>query len=311
MPKESLRGTYGKTLLKLGKTNKELVVMDADLAKSTKTITFGKTFPERFFDMGLSEQDMISTAAGIALTNKTVFVSTFCVFIAGRAYDQVRQSVCYTNANVKLVGTHSGLGVGADGATHQALEDIALFRPLPNIRIFVPADATETARVIEYIADNYGPFFVRLTRNDLENIYNEDHKFEFGKASILKDGKDITIFAIGSMVEKALTAAKELEKEGIDAAVINLSTIKPLDEDTVLDYAKKTKGFVTIEDHSIYGGLGSTIAEFLSQNHPIEMRIIGVENQFGRSGSTEDLYEYFELTSERIIAEAKNILSRK
>ena len=310
MPKESLRGTYGKTLLRLGKTHKDLVVLDADLAKSTKTITFAKEYPERFIDMGLSEQDMISTAAGIALTNKTVFVSTFCVFIAGRAYDQVRQSVCYTNANVKLVGTHSGLGVGADGATHQALEDIALFRPLQNLRIIVPADATETSKVIEYVADNQGPFFVRLTRNDLETIYSDDYEFQLGRASVLRDGKDIAIFAIGSMVEKALDAAKELMSNSIDAAVINLSTIKPLDHDTVLDFAKKTKGIITVEDHSIYGGLGSTIAEFVSQNHPTEMRIIGVEGEFGRSGPTEILYEYYDLTPERISREAKNILKK-
>lgn len=311
MHKESLRNAYGNTLLKLGQHNKEIVVLDADLAKSTKTIIFGKENPERFIDMGLSEQDMISTAAGIALTGKTVFVSTFCVFLAGRIFDQLRQSVCYNNANVKLVGTHSGLGVGEDGATHQALEDIALLRALPNIRIIVPADATETSQVIKYVANNFGPFFVRLTRNNLEKIYNNNFKFEFGRASILKQGKDITIFAIGAMVEKTLEAAKLLESESIDAAVINLSTIKPMDKDTVLEFAKKTKAVITVEDHSVYGGLGSTIAEFLSQNHPTPMRIIGVDDKFGKSGSPEDLYTHFGLTSKRIVSETKDILLKK
>lgn len=308
MAKESLRGEYGKTLLRIGRENKDIVVLDADLAKSTKTITFGKEITERFIDMGLSEQDMISTAAGIALTGKTVFASSFCVFLIGRVYDQVRQSVCYNNANVKLVGTHAGLGVGEDGATHQMLEDIALARALPNMRIIVPADGVETARAIEYVAANYGPFFVRLVRGNLEKIYNSDYKFELGRASVIKPGKDAAVFAVGAMVEKALEGAKLLAREAIDAAVINMSTIKPLDKDTLLDFAKKTKAVVTIEDHSIYGGLGSAAAEFLSQNHPTRMKIIGVEDKFGRSGSIEELYLYYGLTAQRVADEVRKLI---
>lgn len=308
MPKESLRGTYGKILLKLGLVDKNIVVLDADLAKSTKTITFGKEISERFIDSGLSEQDMVSTAAGIALTGKTVFASSFCVFLVGRVYDQVRQSVCYNNANVKLIGTHSGLGVGEDGATHQALEDLALVRPLPNMKIIIPADATETAQVIEYAANDYGPYFVRLTRNDLEKIYDNNYRFELGKASILKPGKDIALFAIGAMVEKALNAAQLLKTESIDAAVINLSTLKPLDERTILHFAEKTRRIVSIEDHSVYGGLGSTIAECLAQSCPTKMKIMGIDNQFGRSGTPEALYSHYGLTAEKIVLEAKKLL---
>ncbi|MCK5055382.1 MAG: transketolase family protein [Candidatus Aminicenantes bacterium] len=309
MAKESLRGEYGKTLLRIGRDNKNIVVLDADLAKSTKTLTFGKEVAERFIDMGLSEQDMISTAAGISLTGKTVFASTFCVFLIGRVYDQVRQSVCYNNANVKLVGTHSGLGVGEDGATHQMLEDIALLRPLPNMRVIVPADATETARAVEYAAENDGPFFIRLTRGNLEKIYDSNYKFELGRASVIKPGRDITLFAIGAMVEKALEAAKVLAQESIDAAVINVSTVKPLDKDTIMDAARKTRAVITIEDHSVYGGLGSAIAEFLSQNHPTKMKIIGVEGVFGRSGSAADLYSHFKLTAHRVVDEARKLIS--
>lgn len=313
MPKESLRGTYGKTLLKLGAQNKNIVVLDSDLAKSTKTITFTKETAntDRFIDMGLSEQDMISTAAGIALTGKTVFASTFCVFLVGRVYDQVRQSVCYNQANVKLVGTHSGLGVGEDGATHQMLEDIALVRPLPNIKIIVPADALETAQAVEWAAGDDGPYFIRLTRSDLESLHPSDYQFQLGHASVIKDGSDIAIFAIGAMLEKAVEATKALEKESVHAAVINMSSISPLDKDTVLDYARKTRGIVTVEDHSVYGGLGSAIAEFLAQNHPTPMRLIGTDNQFGRSGTPEALYRYYSLTSDRICEETRNLLSAR
>lgn len=310
MVKGSLRGQYGKTLVDLGTANKNVIVLDADLAKSTKTLGFGKKFGERFFDMGLSEQDMISTAAGIALTGKIVFASSFSVFLTGRVYDQVRQSVCYNNANVKLVATHSGLGVGEDGATHQALEDIALMRALPNMRVIVPADSVETKKVIEYVAGEYGPFYVRLTRSDLPVIFNEDHNFEPGKSELLKDGEDLVIFAVGSMVSKALEASDQLKDHSVSAAVVNLSSIKPLDEETIIKSAKKTGYALTIEDHSVYGGMGSAVAELLSQKSPTKMKIIGVENSFGRSGKPEELYEHFKLTPERIIKEALTILGK-
>ena len=220
MAKESLRDAYGKVLVKLGRKNPDIIVLDADLAKSTKTITFGKEISERFIDSGLSEQDMVSTAAGLSLTGKVVFASSFCVFLVGRVFDQVRQSVCYNNANVKLVATHSGLGVGEDGATHQALEDIAMLRPLPNMRIIVPADAAETVQAVEYVANHPGPFFVRLTRSDLEKIYDDTYRFRLGRASLLREGKDIAIIAIGAMVEKALQAADMLKEFSVDTAVV-------------------------------------------------------------------------------------------
>jgi len=308
MPKVSLRKTYGQTLLDLGRKDKNIVVMDADLAKSTQTIIFGNEIAERFIDVGLSEQDMISMAAGLSLTGKTVFASSFCVFLVGRVYDQVRQSVCYNNANVKLIGTHSGLGVGEDGSTHQSLEDIALMRPLPNINIIVPADAIETARVIEYVSHHHGPYFVRLTRSNLDQIYDENYSFELGKASILRKGQDMAVFAIGAMVEKALEAAELLEKESISTAVINMSTLKPLDKQTILDMARTTRAVISIEDHSVYGGLGSAIAECLSQNHPTKMKIMGIDNKFGRSGSPDELYTHYGLSAKNIVTEAKNIL---
>ena len=311
MAKESIRAAYGKTLLELGKKNENIVVMDADLAKSTQTIVFGKGIAERFIDIGLSEQDMVSTAAGISLTGKTVFASSFCVFLAGRVYDQVRQSICYNNADVKLIATHSGLGVGEDGATHQALEDIALMRPLPNMKIIAPADAMETTRAIEYVSGHFGPFFVRLTRGNLEKIYEPEYRFEFGRASVLRPGKDITLIAIGAMVEKALKASELLEKDSIDSAVINMSTLKPFDKKTTLEFARNTRGIISIEDHSVFGGLGSSIAEFLSQVHPTRMKIMGVENQFGRSGTAEELYGFYGLTPERIVEEAIKILQTR
>lgn len=305
---ESLRNSYGETLIKLGEKNHNIVVLDADLAKSTKTIKFGQKFPERFFDFGLSEQDMISSAAGLALTDKVVFASSFCVFLVGRAFDQVRQSIAYNNANVKLVGTHSGLGVGPDGATHQSLEDIALIRTIPNFKIICPADAIETSQAIEHAAQNYGPYFIRLTRSDLPAVHPYDYQFQLGKADILQEGNDITICATGSMVEKALDAAIELKSKFIDAAVINMSSIKPFDQKTILQYAKRTKAFLTVEDHSVYGGMGSTIAEFLSQECPTKMKIMGIKDQFGRSGDPEELYNHFHLDTGSIIKNAQQLL---
>ncbi len=310
MAKESLRGQYGKSLIELGSKDHNIVVLDADLAKSTKTLGFGKEFINRFFDMGLSEQDMISTAAGIALTGKTVFASSFSVFLTGRVFDQVRQSVCYNNANVKLVATHSGLGVGEDGATHQSLEDIALMRSLPNMRVIVPADSIETKKVIEYVSRESGPFYVRLIRGELPVVHNKDHVYEPGKADILTDGDDLVIFAIGSMVNKALDASAKLKHLSLGASVVNLSSIKPMDEDTVVSLARKTRHVITIEDHSVYGGMGSSVAEVLSQKFPVKMKIIGVENSFGRSGKPEELYDFFQLTPERIVKEAKIILGK-
>ena len=310
MAVESLRGAYGQTLLKLGRENPELVVLDADLAKSTQTQVFAKEFPGRFIDMGLSEQDMISTAAGIALTGKTVFASSFCAFLIGRAFDQVRQSICYNRANVKLVGTHSGLGVGEDGATHQSLEDVALARALPCLTVIVPADAVETARAVEFAAATPGPFFIRLTRNNLTTFLGPEHRFVLGRAPLLRDGSDITLAAMGAMVEKAMHAAELLAADNVSAAVIDFSSLKPLDEETLLRCARKTGHVVTVEDHSVRGGLGGACAEFLAQHCPVPMTIMGMDNQFGQSGKPEDLYVHFKLAAVDIAAAAKRLLSR-
>ncbi|HNX98386.1 MAG TPA: transketolase family protein [Candidatus Aminicenantes bacterium] len=306
-PQESLRNTYGKTLLALGRKNPDIIVLDADLAKSTQTQYFGKEIGDRFIDIGLSEQDMVSTAAGISLTGKTVFASSFCVFLAGRVFDQVRQSVCYNRANVKLVATHSGLGVGEDGATHQALEDIALMRTLPGMRVIVPADSVETASVIEFVAKTEGPFYVRLTRSNQGVIHPADYRFRFGQIDVLRTGSDVTLAACGTMVEKMLDAADLLAASGISAAVLNVSTVKPLDGETLLRFARATRGLVTMEDHTRAGGLGSALAEYLCQHHPVPMRILGVDDQFGCSGKPEELYRHFGLTAEAAATAAREL----
>lgn len=310
MDKGSLRGQYGKTLSELGETNPDIIVLDADLAKSTKTITFGSRFPRRFLDMGLSEQDMVSTAAGIALTGKTVFASSFAVFLTGRVFDQVRQSVCYNYANVKLVATHSGLGVGEDGATHQALEDIALMRTLPGMRVIIPSDPVETDRVIRFAAAEKGPFYIRLTRSDLPVLHSDDYLFRPHRAEILKEGSDITIISAGSMLGTAMEAADILQAGGIRAEVINSPFVKPLDEDTLTASARKTGHVITIEDHSVYGGLGSAVAELLIQRTPVKMKIMGVDNQFGRSGKPAELYELYGLTPSRLASESGALLGK-
>ncbi|MCU0237658.1 MAG: transketolase family protein [Acidobacteria bacterium] len=310
MAVESLRGAYGQTLLRLGRENPDLVVLDADLAKSTQTQVFAREFPGRFIDMGLAEQDMVSTAAGIALTGKTVFASSFCAFLIGRVFDQVRQSVCYNRANVKLVGTHAGLGVGEDGATHQALEDVALARALPGLTVIVPADAIETARAVEFAAATPGPFFIRLTRNNLLTLFGPEHRFELGKAPVLRDGGDITLVAMGAMVEKALAASELLAAEKVAAAVIDFSSLQPLDGDVLLRYARQTGHILTVEDHSVRGGLGGACAEFLAQHAPVPMALMGMDNQFGRSGKPEDLYAHFRLTAADIAAAGRRLLSR-
>ena len=310
MAVESLRGAYGQTLLKLGRENPDLVVLDADLAKSTQTQFFAKEFAGRFIDMGLAEQDMISTAAGIALTGKTVFASSFCAFLVGRVFDQIRQSICYNQANVKLVGTHAGLGVGEDGATHQALEDVALARALPGLNVIVPADAVETAQAVEYAAATPGPFFIRLTRNNLRTLFGPEHRFELGKAPLLRDGGDIALVAMGAMVEKALQAAEILAAEKVSATVVDFSCIQPLDGEMLLRCAEKTGRILTVEDHSVHGGLGGACAEFLSQRHPVRMKIMGMEETFGRSGKPDDLYAYYKLTAADIAGAGKELLSR-
>jgi len=305
---KATRDAYGEVLLELGKKRSDIVALDADLSCSTKTDKFARAFPERFFNMGIAEQDMIGTAAGFALTGKVPFASTFAVFETGRAWDQIRLTVCYSNTNVKLVATHGGITVGEDGASHQALEDIALMRALPNMTVIVPADAAETASVINTIADYKGPVYVRLGRAKVPYIVPDDYQFSIGKALIFHIGKDVNIVAAGIMVAPAKKAAEMLVKEGIDAGVINMSTIKPLDDETLLRAAKKSKLIVTAEEHSIIGGLGGAVSEFLSENYPVRVKRIGIHDTFGCSGTSDELLKFHGLTAEDIVKTVKAAL---
>jgi len=304
----SLRKAYGETLVELGRKNEKIVVLDADLAKSTHTYMFGEVFPDRFFDMGISEQDMIATAAGLAASGKIVFASTFAVFATGRAWDQIRIQIAYSQNNVKIVATHGGISVGEDGYTHQAIEDIALMRVLPGMRVIVPADANATRAVIEKVADAPGPFYVRLTRPPLPIIYEEVPNVEIGKSIILKEGKDVTLIAIGAMVYQALEAGKMLETMGITAKVIDMVSVKPLDEEVLLEAANRTRAIVTCEDHSVIGGLGSAVAEVLGEKMPTRMYRVGIRDMFGVSGSPDELYEKFQLKAKYIVEKVTQML---
>lgn len=305
---KATRDAYGEALLELGKRRSDIVVLDADLSGSTKTVKFAKAFPERFFNIGIAEQDMIGTAAGFALTGKVPFASTFAVFAAGRAWDQIRMAVCYSNTNVKIVATHGGITVGEDGASHQALEDIALMRALPNMTVIVPADAIETTSVINEIVNYIGPVYVRLGRAKVPIVMPEDYRFKFGRAYIFHIGKDVNIIAVGIMVDTALKAARTLKAAGIDTGVINMSTIKPIDEETLLLTAKSSKIIVTAEEHSIIGGLGGAVCEFLSENYPVSVKRIGIRDAFGCSGSPKELLKLYGLTVEDIVETVKKAL---
>lgn len=307
---KATRDAYGETLLELGKKRQDIVVLDADLSGSTKTNKFAKAFPERFFNLGVSEQDMVGTAAGLALTGKIPFASTFAVFETGRAFDQIRLVVCYSNTNVKLVATHGGITVGEDGASHQALEDIALMRTLPNMTVIVPADATETSSVINEITDYVGPVYVRLGRSKVPYVMPDNYKFKIGNAYVFRIGRDVNIIAAGIMVDIAQKAADILTNQGIDTGVTNMSTIKPIDEKSLLRAAKASKVIITAEEHSVIGGLGGAVCEFLSENYPSPVRRIGINDVFGCSGSPEELLNLYGLTSENIIETAKEALKK-
>ena len=307
---KATRDAYGETLLELGRSRPDIVALDADLSGSTKTSKFAKAFPERFFNMGIAEQDMVGTAAGLALAGKVPFASTFAVFETGRAWDQIRLVVCYSNTNVKLVATHGGITVGEDGASHQALEDIALMRALPNMTVIVPADAAETVAVIRAVADVKGPVYVRLGRAKVPAVMPDDCTFTPGRAYVFHIGKDANIVAAGIMVDMAVRAANVLSEEGIDTGVINMSTIKPLDEDVLLQAAKSSGFIVTAEEHSTIGGLGGAVCEFLSERHPVPVRRIGVGDTFGCSGSSAELLKLYGMTSENIIDTIRSSLKK-
>jgi transketolase len=308
---ESQRQQYGRALVELGKERSDVVVLDADLSSSTRTADFAAAFPERFFNCGIAEQNMMDTAAGLASSGKTVFVSTFAVFGTGRCYDQIRQSIAYPNLNVKIVASHAGITVGGDGASHQIVEDIALIRVLPNMQVIVPADSPETYKVVKHIAKTKGPCYVRIGRADVPTITDDATAFDINKAPVLRDGKDVTLIGCGIMVSKCLGAAEELTKHGIDARVINLHTIKPIDEKTIVKAARETGGVVTAEEHSVMMGMGSAVAMVLVENFHVPMKRVGIPDVFGESGGCDELMAKYGLTVDNIVEAAHDVLKRK
>ena len=311
MTKIATRDAYGDALVALGKKRNDVVVLDADLSGSTKTSKFAKAFPERFFNIGIAEQDMMGTAAGLAIGGKLPFASTFAVFAPGRAWEQVRQSICYPNLNVKIVASHAGVTVGEDGGSHQSVEDIAVMRVLPHMTVIVPADGPETLQAIEAAADHKGPCYVRVGRNKVPTLYGEDYRFKIGKAHIFHEGKDAAIIATGIMVAEALEARELLKAEGIEAGVINMSTIKPLDIVAVTAVAKRCGAIVTAEEHSVIGGLGSAVAEALAEFSPVPLVRIGVKDTFGTSGDREGLLKHYGLSAQDIAAAVKEVIKKK
>lgn len=310
--KIATREAYGKALAELSKTNKDIVVLDADLSKSTKTADFKAVAPERFFNMGIAEANMMGVAAGLSTCGKIPFVSTFAMFAAGRAFEQIRNSLCYPKLNVKVCATHAGLTVGEDGASHQAIEDIAIMRSIPNLVVISPSDAVEAEAAIKAIAEYNGPCYVRLGRLAVNVINdNSDYKFEIGKGIEVLSGNDVTIVATGIMVDTAIQAKDELEKQGISARVINIHTIKPLDSEILVKAAKETGAIVTVEEHSVIGGLGSAVAETLSEEYPTPVIKVGVKDTFGESGKPEELLKKYGLTSNEIVEAAKKAISLK
>ena len=310
-PSVSLRETYGKTLVELGRQNPDVVVLDADLSRSTMTYFFASEFPKRIFDCGIAEQNMVGIAAGLAASGKIPFASTFAVFIPGRCFDQVRMSIAQPRLNVKLVTTHSGITVGEDGTSHQAIEDLALACALPGLIVVVPADAIETARVIRMAADTEGPFYIRLCRPGLPLVHDEDYRFELGKAVVLREGTRATIIAIGTMVATALEAAEDLQQAGIDCRVLNMSTLKPVDEAAIVRAARDTGAIVTAEEHLEHGGLGSTVARVLAREHPVPVEFVAIKDTYAESGPPAELLRKYGLTAADIERAVLTVVERK
>ena len=308
---KATREAYGNALAKIGKENSNIIVLDADLSKSTKTDTFKKECPERFFNVGIAEQNLISVGAGLAAAGKIPFVSSFAMFATGRAFEQIRNAVCYPKLNVKVCATHAGITVGEDGATHQSLEDITCMRVLPNMTVIVPADEKETEAVIQWAADYNGPVYVRLGRAGVDDVTADDYTFVPGKSNQLKDGSDVTIIACGALVGPAVEASKQLEAEGISARVINMASIKPIDSEAIIKAAKETGAIVTAEEHNVLGGLGSAVSEVVVANKPVPMEFVGVQDTFGESGTPKELMEKYGLTANDIVMAAKKVVTRK
>ena len=302
--KKSIRSAFGKTLAELGKTNKDIVVMDADLACSTQSQMFGKEFPDRFFDCGIAEQDMIATAAGLASEGKIPFVSSFAMFATGRTYDQIRNSVCYPEFNVKIIGTHGGITVGEDGASHQALEDIALMRNIPNMSVIVPADCKECEEVIKFAANNYGPMYIRIARTNLCDIFDDSYEFDFCKVKVIEEGTDVTVITNGETLAEVIEAGEILKAQGYSVQILHAPVVKPLDGATIIEKATQTKFVITVENHSIIGGLGSAVCELLAEYYPMPVHRFGINDTFGQSGKWDFLLDYYGLSAQKL---AKNI----
>lgn len=307
----SIRKAFGKTLAEIGELNEKIIVMDADLACSTQTKIFADKFPDRFFDCGIAEQNMLATAAGLASEGKIPFVASFAVFVTGRTYDQIRNGICYPNFNVKIVGTHGGVTVGEDGATHQALEDISLMRGLPHMTVIVPADCKECQEAIKYAALHEGPTYIRIPRSNVPDIFDENYSFNIHKAVVVEEGTDVSVFTNGETLAEVLLATEELKKDNISLEVINVPVVKPLDSQTVIESVKKTKLAITVENHSIIGGLGSAICETIADKLPSKVYRIGVNDEFGQSGKAEELIEYYGLDSKTLAKRIRAIIKKE
>lgn len=306
--KMATRQAYGEALVEIGEKNKSLIVMDADLSKSTMTVSFSKAYPDRFFNMGIAEQNMYGVAAGLAASGKTVVASTFAMFATGRAFEIIRNSIGYPHLNVKICATHAGVTVGEDGASHQAIEDIALMRSIPGMVVLNPSDGVSAKKAIEAAIEMDGPCYVRLGRASVPVVYDEDLDFEIGKGITVQDGKDVTVIATGIMVNEAMKAAEQLKAEGISVRVIDIHTIKPIDQDIIIKAAKETKGIVTAEEHSVIGGLGSAVAEVTSKEAPVKIKMVGIQDRFGQSGKPDELMKEYNITADDIVKACKELL---
>lgn len=309
--KYSVRKAFGKALVEAGSMDENVVVLDADLACSTQTKMFADKFPDRFFDCGIAEQNMIATAAGLASEGKIPFAASFAMFATGRTYDQIRNGVCYSHLNVKIIGTHGGITVGEDGATHQALEDVALMREIPYMTVIVPADSKECDEVIKYAALHDGPMYIRISRCNVPNVFDDSYHFDISKAVVVEDGSDITLFSNGDTLAEAILASQELKKEGISVRVVNVSVVKPIDKSTIIECAKDSKFVITVENHSTIGGLGSAVCEVLSGNYPVKVYRIGIHDEFGQSGKADELLAYYGLDSAGLVKRIRSLYKKE
>lgn len=309
--RKSIRAAYGKALAEVGRENKDVVVLDSDLAGSTQTIIFAKEFPDRWFDCGIAEADMTTTAVGLASVGKIPFLSSFAVFATGRNYDQIRNGACYAGFNIKVVGTHGGITVGEDGATHQSLEDVSLMRGIPGMQVLVPSDCAEMNAAVKYAAKHFGPVYIRVPRTNVPDVFEEGHQFDMTKAVVLKEGKDVTIVTNGETTAEVIEASDLLAKKGIDVEIVHMPMVKPMDKETVLASAKKTGFVITVENHSVIGGVGSAVCELLCETHPVPVHRLGVQDTFGQSGDFDNLMKHYRLNSTELAEDITKIMETK